>query len=64
MGTILQFVASPQYRHRPPRTVPGESGSVLIFPGVRIERWEKKTSAPCRKCAAKPKTDADPATWR
>jgi hypothetical protein len=41
MGTILEFRRSEQAADRTARPVEGSLGEIIIFPGVRIERYRQ-----------------------
>lgn len=41
MGTILEFRRSEAAADRTERSVEGSLGEIIIFPGVRIERYRR-----------------------
>jgi hypothetical protein len=59
MATIIEFRGSD--RAPAPRSADAQgrkSAEVVIFPGVRIERWDRATADPaCARSAAKPRRD-------
>jgi hypothetical protein len=44
MGTILEFRRSDEAADRTTRPVEGSLGEIIIFPGVRIERYRQVSS--------------------
>lgn len=41
MGTIVEFRAGQGRAVAPPGVLTGKSAEIVIFPGIRIERWEE-----------------------
>jgi hypothetical protein len=44
MGTVLEFRRSEEAAQRAARPVEGTLGEIIIFPGVRIERFRQASS--------------------
>jgi hypothetical protein len=44
MGIVLEFRRSEEAAQRTDRPVEGSLGEIIIFPGVRIERFHKVSS--------------------
>jgi hypothetical protein len=61
MGTIVEFRAVPGRAVTPPGVLSGKSADIVIFPGIRIERWEEK---PPEAPAAEPSKSGRPAAGR
>jgi hypothetical protein len=43
MGTIVEFKQQPGRMSPPAHVLAGKSADIVIFPGIRIERWVEPT---------------------